>query len=215
MNELLKRQFGLRLERTSSRTGSKKGEKRDYVYEMHDIFDVANANNELNGINSMKPSLACWSVNNSHVSDEEILSCKIQNGYTIVQLGIAFDSWPCSYSGQRYRYESMKKQCLGNARERKKQKILHDIETEKTAWSMLSETEKQHQTQLRQNYDEDLNDRFEKSKNKSNNEKAKKREAKIATRKKHKRRAENALAKKKAAFIGYHPMGFFGSLTMN
>ena len=213
MNELLKRQFGLKLQRTSSKTASKKGEKRENFYEMQDIFVVSN--NDLKRIHALKPVLPCWSVSIAQITDEEILSCKLQNGYSIVCLGIAFDSWPCSDSEHKHQYDSMKKQCLGNTRELKKRQIQNDIETDKLDWSKLPETEKQQRKQLEVSLDEDRNRRYEISRTQSMHEKAKKQKAKRAMKKRHRHNSEQALAKKKSTFIGYHPMGFFGNLSIN
>ena len=73
MNELLKRQFGLKLQRTSSKKALNNGEKRENFYEMHYIFVMPNESRALDKINAFKPILTGWSVGVPQVNDEEIL----------------------------------------------------------------------------------------------------------------------------------------------
>ena len=214
MNELLKRQFGLKLQRTSSKKALNNREKRENFYEMHDIFAMPNESRALDKINAFKPILTGWSVGVPQVNDEEILRCKLQDGCNVVCLGIAFDSWLCSDSEQKHRYDSIKKQCLGNAREMQKRQIQHEIEMEKQNWLMLSETEKQEEKNLELKIYDDKNRRFEISRTQWINEKDKKREAKSEKEKRRKVKSEQVLERMKTTFIGYHPSGFFGNLNL-
>ena len=193
LNEVLQRQFAMKLQRTNKKSQDSKQNTRQYIYQIDDSFSQCNIQEGENLIHQNKPNLTPWSTDIAPPKDEEILSYKSVHGKNIVCLGSAFEKWIDGFAEHRNGYKQMKSECLGTKHEHQKRKIEHDICCETEEWSKLSDDDKQRLGQQKQEEEAKRELEYAIKKQKSNETKLKKQQERKSTQ--GRRRCQKLMAK--------------------